>query len=164
MIQNIKKEIDQFLTNIEKKVKDEEELKYVKEKANKLISVILDEMDKIIKEKEIKIDKIEKKQEQLEKQIEKMQKKVENIERDIYMEDEFDFDIICPYCDYEFAIEYDEEEKETQCPQCHNIIELDWSGDTEEQITGCSGNCSQCGGCLDEKEFEEDDIKEDDDE
>lgn len=164
MIQNIKKEIDQFFTNIEEKVKNQEELEYVKEKANKLISVFLDEMDKIIENEEIKIEKIEKKQKEMEKQIEKMQKIIENIEKDIYMEDEFDFDITCPYCDYEFAIEYDEEEKETECPQCHNIIELDWSGDLEEEITGCSGNCAQCGGCLDEKNQEEDDIKEDDEE
>ncbi len=157
MIQNIKKEINQFLEEIEKNVNDENEKKYIKEKVNKLTRVFLDEMDKIIEYEETKIDKIEEKQKEMEEQIEKMQKVIENIEKDIYIEDEYDFDIICPYCDYEFSIEYNEEEKETECPQCHNIIELDWSGDIEEQEAGCSGNCTQCGGCVenDEEDNEE---------
>ncbi|MCI8654947.1 MAG: hypothetical protein HFJ48_03610 [Clostridia bacterium] len=161
MTQNIKKEIEQFFTEIEKNVKNPENLRQIKEKTNKLISVFLEEMDKIIAYEETKIEKIEEKQKEMEKQIEAMRKTIENIEKDIYIEDEYDFDIICPYCDYEFAIEYNEEEKEAECPQCHNIVELDWSGDIEEE-TGCSGNCSQCGGCL--EELEENDIEDDEEE
>lgn len=159
MIQNIKKEICQFLEDIEKNKKDKKEQENIKEKANKLISVFLDEMDKIIEYEETKIDKIEEKQKEMNEQIEQMQKVIENIEKDIYIEDEYDFDIICPYCNYEFAIKYDEEEKETECPQCHNIIELDWSGDLEGETTECSGNCTQCGGCV-EKNEEDDENEE----
>lgn len=157
MIQNIKKEIDQFLKDIEKNIKNEEEVEYLKERTNKLISVFFEEMDKIIGIEEKKIDKIVEKQNEMEKQIKKMQNVIENIEKDIYIEDEFDFDIVCPYCDYEFAIEYSEEESEIECPECHNIIELDWSGDIEEKALGCAGNCSQCGGCGNEEDDKEED-------
>ena len=34
--------------------------------------------------------------------------------------------INCPYCNSRFLIEYDNTQKEIKCPDCKNIIELDW--------------------------------------
>ena len=45
----------------------------------------------------------------------------------------------------------DELKEEIECPECHNIIELDW--DEEE---GCGGCCSSCGICDEEDEEEND--------
>ena len=37
---------------------------------------------------------------------------------------------------------------EIECPQCNNTIELDWSGNlNEENEQGCIGNCGGCPGC-----------------
>ena len=44
------------------------------------------------------------------------------------MED-FEFEIVCPYCNYEFIADIDEHEDEILCPECNNPIELDWSED-----------------------------------
>lgn len=43
----------------------------------------------------------------------------------------------------------DDEKNEIKCPECNNIIELDWN-DEEEDC--CSGHCSSCHGCGSEEE------------
>ena len=60
------------------------------------------------------------------------------------------------YCNYEFIADVDENKTEIECPECKNMIELDWSGDTEDDMDSCSGNCSGCSGC-DEEDPEQDD-------
>ena len=102
---------------------------------------------------EKEIQNLEKRIEELETQLEQIQQVVKNIERDIYLDEEIteqEDTINCPYCDYEIAIDYDENLKEVQCPECLNTIELDWNGGEEE--LGCSGHCSSCGGCGNEDE------------
>ncbi len=92
-----------------------------------------------------------------------MQQVIDNIEKDIYSEDGFDFEIVCPYCDYEFIIDLDENKTEIECPECQNIIELDWTGDIDEENQnqdkqhGCNGSCHGCSGC-DEDDDEDDDM------
>ena len=63
-----------------------------------------------------------------------MRNALENIERDIYDDEEYDFEIICPYCNNQFLIDSEDEKPEVVCPECKNIIELDWSGDTNNDI------------------------------
>ena len=85
-----------------------------------------------------------------------MQQVIDNIEKDIYSEDGFDFEIVCPYCENEFIIDVDENKTEVKCPECQNIIELDWSGDVEddgEQGTCHGGSCQGCSGCSDDDDM-----------
>ncbi len=83
--------------------------------------------------------------------IDKMQQVISHIENDIYSNEGYDFEIVCPYCEYEFVIDVDEDRKEVECPECNNIIEIDWSGDFDEE-DGCSGHCHGCIGCDDSDE------------
>lgn len=41
--------------------------------------------------------------------------------------------IKCPYCGADFLVEYDETNHETLCPECNNLIELDW-GEFEDDM------------------------------
>lgn len=41
--------------------------------------------------------------------------------------------IKCPYCGYDFLVEYDETNHEIECPKCDNLIELDW-GEFEDDM------------------------------
>ena len=96
----------------------------------------LDTTKKIIKE-------MEKAQSAIEHKISNIETIVDNIEGDIYEDDEqdedYEFEVVCPYCNYEFSVDMDNIEKdEIECPECHNVIELDWN---EEH---CSGSCSHC--------------------
>ena len=100
-------------------------------------------------EKEIK--KLQEKVSELEKNLNRVQSIVETIEKDIYLDDVEEDTINCPYCGTEFPIDYDENLKEIECPECNNTIELDWSGDLEDDA-GCGGHCSSCGGCHNDEE------------
>lgn len=79
------------------------------------------------------------------------------IEKELYITDEdndnYDFEIVCPYCNCEFEIELKELNQDVKCPECHNVIELDWN----EEESSCHGDCSCCHGECDEDEAEDDD-------
>ena len=151
----IKNEYKSFLNDLEKNIKNEEDLAYIKKRFCDFFDVILDQIEAIADYKNEQIEEMEKRQIAIEEKIQKMQGILDNIEKDIYLEDGFDFEIICPYCEYEFFIDMDENKEEIECPECENIIELDWSGDLEESKGGCSGSCHGCHGC-DEEENEDD--------
>lgn len=97
---------------------------------------------------EKKLDLILQKQQEMENKINKMEHIVNKIENDIYLDDSFDFEIVCPYCNNEFVVDMDDGKTEVTCPECENIIELDWTGDVDEETFGCSPDgCASCPGC-----------------
>ena len=149
-MRNIKNEYKSFLDDIEKNIKNKEDLEYIKKRFTGFLDVILEQIDYIAEYKKEEIEKLEHAQKQIEERMEKMQSVLDNIERDIYAEDGFDFEIVCPYCNYEFIIDMDENKTEIECPECKNTIELDWTGDIDGEHHGCSGDCHGCHGCNDE--------------
>ena len=112
-----------------------------------------EQIEKLLKE----VEELKENQKAMNEKMEKMQQTIRHIESDIYIDEDCDcgcdcdFEIVCPYCDYEFVIEADENEKEIECPKCNNIIELDWSGDLCDD-EGCSGHCHGCSSCGDSDE------------
>ena len=149
----LKNEYKSFLDDIEKKIKDKEDLEYVKGRFASFLDVVLDQMDYIMDYKKEEITKLQNTQQELSTQISQMQQVIDNIEKDIYTEDGFDFEIICPYCNYQFIIDVDENKTEVECPECQNIIELDWTGDVDGDEKGCSGNCHGCDGCEEDDDM-----------
>ena len=151
-----KNEYKSFLDDIEKNIKNPDYLNYIKERFAKFMDVVIEKMDQVLDFKNQELDHLLEMQKGLENRMDKMQRIIDNIEKDIYSDEGFDFEIICPYCNYEFIADVDENKTEIECPECKNMIELDWSGDTEDDMDSCSGNCSGCSGC-DEEEPEQDD-------
>ena len=148
MLEDLKKELNSFLEDIRANIKDKDDLDYITERTEKLVDVIFNEMDKILDYNEGRIQALAKKQQQEEDLIQEIKEKLEDIYEDIYDEEEGDFAIICPYCNNEFDANIDEDFEEIRCPECGNLIELDWNGNpNEEPDTGCKGNCPHCGGC-----------------
>lgn len=147
----IKTEYKSFLDDIEKNIKDKEDLEYIKKRFASFLDVMLDQIDYIMDYKKDEIEQLEKTQKQIENKMSKMQQVIDNIEKDIYDEG-FDFEITCPYCNYEFFIDVDENKTEVECPECKNMIELDWSGDVDDDPdeNNCNGDCHGCSGCGDE--------------
>ena len=143
----LKNEYKSFLDDIEKNIKNKEDLDYIKERFVSFMDIVLNEMDRIMEYKEEKMEQLENTQKQLGERMSKMQQIIENIEKDIYAEEGFDFEIVCPYCNYEFVIDLDENKTEIECPECNNMIELDWTGDLEEEQEHCQGSCHSCSGC-----------------
>ena len=152
----LKNEYKSFLDDIEKNIKNKEDLEYVKERFTKFVDSVIEQMDNILDYKKDEIERLEDAQKLMNEKMEKMEQIIDNIEKDIYAEDGFDFEIICPYCNYEFVIDVDENKSEVQCPECNNTIELDWTGDIEdEESDGCSGHCHGCSSCKDEEDNED---------
>lgn len=146
---------------LEKNVKDPQELEMAKRKLIELslyyaeiINSFLDMQDNM---------------ETITKNIKKLQGRVDNIEEDIYIDsdeieddeteetrsdylqdNDYEFEITCPYCDYEFITDSSyKNENSIECPKCHKTIELDWNNDEE-----CNGECRDCRAHCYENEDE----------
>ena len=145
----LKNEYKSFLDDIEKNIKDKDDLEYIKQRFSAFMDVVLNQMDSIMNYKDEKIN-------ELEARMAKMQQVIDHIEKDIYDEDGFDFEIVCPYCNYEFVIDLDENKSEIECPECKNMIELDWTGNIDDEQSGCGGSCHGCHGCGEEDEEDDD--------
>ena len=142
-----------IINDLDKNIKDEKELKNIKGKMFDLMTYFMESNNSIIEIKD--------KQEKLEKNVKKIQRKLERIEEDIYIEDDeefckdrmhdndYEFEIRCPYCNEDFIIsDESKDSSEIECPNCHNIIELDWNDSAE-----CDGHCTRCKEqCYDEEE------------
>lgn len=141
---DIKGKYKKILDDLEKNIKNPEDLAYSKEKFMELTLVFMDIIDRLTALTDARIKEIEDKQEEINNRINNVQSIVDEIEGDIYEDDDnYEFEIVCPYCNYEFTTDIaDEEKEEIKCPKCNNIIELDWN--QEEDCTACTGNCSHC--------------------
>ena len=151
MLEDLKKEMNSFFKDLDENIKDKEELLYVKQRTADLVDFIAGEIEKIMDYKEDRLNALIKKQEQTDHLIQVLNDKMDNVYQDIYDEaPESDFLVNCPYCGYEFDADIDEDIDEIRCPECGNLIELDWNGNPDNDPNdnnGCSGGCSHCGGC-----------------
>lgn len=158
---NLNDEYQKIMRDIEKNITNPEQLQYVKDKIAKLTMLFMNTVDKVVEYSDEKLSNMEEKQEDLEERLSKIQKSLDNIEKDIYEdENEFEFEVVCPYCNHQFVTDIDlEENSELQCPECKNMIELDWNEEDDE----CTGHCHSCLGCEEHEddEFDEEDLEED---
>lgn len=140
----ISNEYLKIMKDIETHISNREEADYVQKKMNELVALFMDLIEQSIAVNEERAEEIE-------ERLNKVQETVNLIKRDIYEDEDYDFEIVCPYCNNEFVANVEDElREEIECPECHNIIELDWDDEKEE----CDGCCSSCGIC---EENEEDD-------
>ena len=124
---NLKKKFNEILENLESNIKNKEDLDYIKSQVYNISLLFLDEMDKLA---ELNLDRLNvmiDREKELGKRIANMEQVISNIEKEMYISPECDFEIICPYCNTEFVEDFtDGIEKEVKCPECGNLIELDW--------------------------------------
>ena len=148
MLENLKKEMIDYVSELSKNINNPDDKLYVLEKTNELIDIVLKETEKIMNYKEDRINEILKKQDEEEKKLAILKEKLDQVYEDIYDEAEDNFEITCPYCGTEFEEIIDEDLDELIiCPECGNQIELDWDGNPNDDDKGCSGNCGNCGEC-----------------
>ena len=144
---SINDEYEQIISDIEKNISNEKEFQFVKDKITKLTILFMNTIDNIIEGSQEKINNIEEKQISIQKQINIIQNKVDDLEKDFYEDEDYEFDVICPYCNHQFTTDIDlEENSEIKCPECKNIIELDWNEwEDKERNFNCS--CNNCTNC-----------------
>ncbi len=168
-----------ILGELEKEIKDPKDLEIAK---NKILEVCMMFIDMNNKNVETNNGAYE----DLYNKVEKLQKSIEKIEADIYIDedeekddkeniydkigdqmhdnelnisyDDYDFEIKCPYCNYEFVIGPEANLKDIiECPKCHKEIELDWDD-------YCDGECGHCDNICYDKKLESDVLKEEENE
>ena len=151
----LNKKYEDLMESLNNTIKNEEELKSIKGQISYICATLLDEIDSLKEISEDKIQALLQNQKMIVDRMEKLEEATDKIEKELYIEDDnFDFEIVCPYCNYNFIVDIDETKTEIECPECNNIIELDWNGGDEE----CSGHCSGCHGCESEDEEDLDDM------
>jgi len=136
----LSKRFQEIMNDIQENIKDEKELEYINKKILEISMIHMDVIDQLAYSLKNKIENIEKSQKAIENKINNMQSSITGIENDIY-DDGFEFEIICPYCNTEFVADV-ESKTEIKCPECQNVIELDWNGGEEQN--SCCGHCSSC--------------------
>lgn len=156
----LSKKYREIMDEIENKITDEEELKFVKSKISEVSVIFMDLIDRMSEVIDERITDIEDGQKSIERKLAKIETVVDAIDKDIYDESDTEFEIVCPYCNNEFISEINYEgENEIECPECHNIIEIDINADVDEDNYGCHGGCNKCKGCnFNSNDDEEDDM------
>ena len=167
---DLSNEYTRILSEIENSISNESERKVVKEKVGELSMLFIENIENLNNVINNKLKEIEERENRINNIVNQLQRTVNEIEEDIYENDEsedgnFDFEIVCPYCNTEFVTDLSMlnlENSEIKCPECNNIIELDWN---EEDDCGCSGDCMHgCHGCGHEHYDEEsEDLEQNDD-
>lgn len=134
MVEGIGKEFKRFIKDLKDNIKTKEDLNYILERSEVLFDVVLKEINEHVEKEEKRLKRIINKQkkqenrmEEIESKMEYLNENIENIFKDIYEEEYEEFKIKCPYCNIEFNADIDENESEICCPECNNIIELDWN-------------------------------------
>ena len=154
MNSNINDEYHKIISDMDDNMSNPEDIEYAKEKMYELSMMFIDELQNLADKYDDRINAILQKQQKIDTKMKEVEKSIKEIQQDVYDIDEttenevFDFEISCPYCNHVFETEVGEDKKEVQCPECENLIELDWDGLEEDGF--CSGNCSHCHDFDDE--------------
>ena len=149
-----------IIKKIEERFTNPDDLNFIKKQIADIAMMYMDEVNKIMDFSEKRVNQVYENQKILEQKIAEVEKGMNHIEKELYIEenDDYDFEIVCPYCNHEFISDnIASDVKEIECPECHNIIELDWN---EEEENGCSdGHCDFCHGCGEESENSDEETK-----
>lgn len=120
----ISKKYNEILSELEENIEDKRDFHLAKSALSDLAICCIDELTKLNENYHLQVSKFESRLADLEKKV------LENEEQN---EISLVESINCPYCGFEFQVEYDDFKNETICPECNNLIELDW-GDFEDDM------------------------------
>ena len=158
---NLKKRFNLIIEDLEKNIKNKEDLEYIKTQIYNIALIFLDELDKLVEMNFNRLNVMIDREKELSRKVAKMEKILDDLEKDVYEAQDCDFEIICPYCNAEFVEEFPNgESHDVKCPECGNSIELDW----REGFNGNEADEEQNDEeslDFDENEFDEDEQEND---
>ena len=124
----ISKKYNEMLKKLEYNISNKKELDFAKKAMCEISLAYVDEITEITDNYSSKIIGLEKRVSDLENNLKDYNDEMVNSEKISLSET-----ITCPYCGYDFLVEYDETNRETVCPKCDNLIALDW-GENEDDM------------------------------
>lgn len=141
---NLNVKFKKILEDLEQNIQNKEDLEYVKVQIFNLYNLFFDEINRIEDMTAARMETIAGTQAALQEKVENLENEMKSMEKELYIDEDSDFSITCPYCNYELIVESEDLKDEIECPECNNIIELDW-GDECDGHDGCCGHdCSHC--------------------
>ena len=157
MNSNINDEYRKMLKEMDENMSNPEDIAYAKNKMYELSMLFIDEIQTVSDKYEDRINAIAIKQKNMDDKMKKIEDNLSKMQKEFYDEEineneVFEFEIACPYCNNDFTVEVDDEKKEVQCPECGNLIELDWDGLEEDGYCGggcCNHHHDDCNGECD---------------
>lgn len=127
----LKNKFKEVIKSLEGNMENKKDLMYAKTLITELTMEYLDELENLESVYKQKIALFENRLAGLEASMQRLDNEIFQEEED---EEETDLEPIkCPYCNTNFFIEFDSTKKEIKCPDCKNIIELDW-GNFEDDM------------------------------
>ena len=146
---NLNVKFKKILEELEQNIQNKEDLEYIKVQIFNLYNLFIDEINRIEDMTATRMETIAGSQAILQEKVETLENEIKSLEKELYIDEESDFSITCPYCNNEFIVDSEELKDEIECPECNNIIELDWGDD-----------CNECGhdGCSHCNHDEDDDM------
>ncbi len=160
---DLKKKLNTILSDLDKNIKNKEDLEYVKSQIYNISMIFLDEIDKLAELNIGRLNVMLDREKELSKRIATMEKVIKNIENEMYISEDCDFSIQCPYCNTEFVEDFTDGFKhEVRCPECDNLIQLEWSQDEDDEC-GC-GHGKECDGECHKNDVKNEEETEDNDE
>lgn len=121
----IVKKYNEILKNLEDKIDDKRDFNLAKSAIADIAVLYTDELTKLSEDFSNKILGFETRLNNLENSFKDVDVEVEEVN--------LSEKISCPYCNFEFLVEYDDTNHEITCPKCNNLIELDW-GEFEDDM------------------------------
>lgn len=159
---NLREEFNKIMAKVEERFTNEDELNFIKEQILEVSMLYINELNKVIDLSERRVNQVVENQRILENKQNEIERALNNMEKELFVnEEEYDFEIICPYCNHEFVSDIGSDISELVCPECHNTIELDWDMNEDSD---CSGHCCSCEGCEHDEEDEVSEEEENEDE
>lgn len=143
LMSNLNVKFKKVLEDLEQNIQNKEDLEYIKVQIFNLYNLFFDEINRIENMTAARMETIAGTQAILQEKVETLENEIKSMEKELYIDEESDFSITCPYCNNEFIVDCEELKDEIECPECNNIIELDW-GDECNGHDGCSNDCSHC--------------------
>jgi len=126
-VSDLEEQYQKMIETLENTIKDEKKLKKAKEQLDDIVSIVVDDCSHILDKYDEKIMDIESKNRDYEMRIQALEERLRQFEQMVELED-YDFFITCPYCNFEFQTDYDDEVTEVCCPEC----DVDWEDDEDE--------------------------------
>ena len=140
---NLNVKFKKILEDLEQNIKNKEDLEYIKVQIFNLYNMFFDEINRIEEMTATRMETVAVAQAALQEKVEKLENEVKSMEKELFIDEDSDFSITCPYCNNEFIVECEDLKDEIECPECNNIIELDW-GDECDGHDECDHDCSCC--------------------
>lgn len=141
---NLNVKFKKILEDLEQNIKNKEDLEYIKVQIFNLYNMFFDEINRIEEMTATRMETIAGSQAVLQEKVEKLESELKSMEKELYIDEDSDFSITCPYCNNEFIVECEDLKDEIECPECNNIIELDWGEECGCHDDECGHDCSHC--------------------